>query len=62
MHFFKQQVFLYCNRIHSTDPVLPDEPMGPNFAPCERIRKLVRQLTDTVKRRPARPVDGYTWP
>jgi hypothetical protein len=30
-----------------------------NFALCEKIRKLVRQLTDIAKKRPARPANGF---
>jgi hypothetical protein len=30
--------------------------LAPAFAPCERIRKPVRQLADIAKKRPARPV------
>ena len=43
--------------IPSTNPVLPDALLIPTFAPCERIRKPVRQLTDTAKRRPARTLN-----
>jgi len=50
------------NSIPSTNLVLPDAPLIPNFAPCEKIRKLVRHLTDTAKRKPARLIDGCTWP
>jgi len=42
--------------IPSTNLVLPNAPLVPNFAPCEKIRKPVRQLTNTAKKRPARPV------
>ena len=49
-------------RIPSTNLVLPDDLRAPNFAPCEKIRKPVRQLTDIVKKKPARPIDGCTLP
>jgi hypothetical protein len=32
------------------------------FAPCEKFKKTVRQLTDRAKRKPARLIDGCTWP
>ena len=54
-----QKSFIYRyneNRsIPSTNPVLLDEFLVSNFAPCEKIKKPVRQLTDITKKRPARP-------
>jgi len=41
--------------IRSTNLVLLDLLPYSTFVPCKRIRKLVRQLMDIVKRRSARP-------
>jgi len=50
------------NGIPSTNPVFSTDYVCPYFAPCEKIRKLVRHLTDIVMRKPARLIDGCTWP
>jgi hypothetical protein len=42
-------------RYHTTNLVLPNALLGPIFALCEKIKKPVRLLTDTAKKR-------STWP
>ncbi len=39
------------NSIPSIKLVLPGDPLALNCAPCEKIKKPVRQLTDTAKSR-----------
>jgi len=51
------------NSIPSTNPIISNAPLiHPNFAPCEKFKKTVRQLTDRAKRKPARIVGEYIWP
>jgi manganese transport protein len=44
-------VAMFVIGIPSTNPVLLDAPRISNFVPCEKIRKLVRRMTDIVKMR-----------
>jgi len=50
------------NSIPSTNLILFYDLLGPNFVPCEKIRKPVRLLTEIVKKKPARLIDGHPWP
>jgi len=53
------------NGIPSTNPVFSTDYVCPytlTSRHAKKIRMPVRQMTDIPKRKPARPIDGCTWP